>query len=136
MASAMVSTPLRRGFLLPTSPVRCISTPCFSRPCPRSGGRAKGTPNKSSQLGRDFIIRRGAPIEILCRIAKGEKIQAADSASTSKRIGIYPTIDQRLAAARILAAKIVPDMKSVDLSADGGAPFVFQFIAGASASQQ
>ncbi len=104
---------------------------------PRSGGRAKGTPNKSSQLGRDFIIKRGAPIETLCKIAKGEKIQAAaDTASAAKRLGIFPTIDQRLAAARILAAKIVPDMKSVDLSADGGAPFVFQFIAGTTASSQ
>ena len=102
---------------------------------PRSGGRAKGTPNKSTVLGRDFIIKRGAPIEILCKIAKGEKIQAAaDSARASKREGIYPTIDQRLTAARILASKIVPDMKSVDLSGDGGAPFVFQFIAGTAAA--
>ena len=44
---------------------------------PRSGGRAKGTPNKSSQLGRDFIIKKGAPIETLCKISKGEKVQAA-----------------------------------------------------------
>ena len=104
---------------------------------PKSGGRKPGTANKSTQLGRDFIIARGAPIETLCKIAKGEKIQAAaDIASAAKRNGIYPTIDQRLAAARILAGKIVPDMKSVDLSADGGAPFVFQFIAGTTASQQ
>ena len=102
---------------------------------PKSGGRKPGTANKSSQLGRDFIIKRGAPIETLCKIAKGEKIQAADS-DASKRAGVYPTLDQRLAAARILAGKIVPDMKSVDLSADGGAPFVFQFIAGTTASQQ
>ena len=100
---------------------------------PRSGGRKPGTANKASQLGRDFIIRKGAPIETLCKIAKGEKIQCADAESASKRSGIYPTIDQRLAAARILAGKIVPDMKSVDLSADGGAPLVFQFIAGTTA---
>ena len=103
---------------------------------PKSGGRKPGTANISSQLGRDFIIKRGAPIETLCKIAKGEKIQAADSESASKRAGVYPTLDQRLAAARILAGKIVPDMKSVDLSADGGAPFVFQFIAGTTAPQQ
>ena len=103
---------------------------------PRSGGRKPGTPNKATQLGRDFIIKRGAPIEILCKIARGEKVQAAaDIASASARVGVFPTIDQRLAAARILAAKIVPDMKSVDLSADGGAPFVFQFIAGTTAPQ-
>ncbi len=98
---------------------------------PKSGGRKPGVANKASQLGRDFIINRGAPIEILCRIAKGEKIQAADSASTSKRIGIYPTIDQRLAAARILAAKIVPDMKSVELGGPMGEPLSVKISLGA-----
>ena len=98
---------------------------------PRSGGRAKGTPNKSTMIGRDFIVKKGAPIEKLCKIASGEKVMAAaDSASAAQRNGVYPTLDQQLAAARILAGKIVPDMKSVDLSSDGGSPFVFQFIAG------
>ena len=98
---------------------------------PRSGGRQPGTPNKVSQLGRDFIIKRGAPIEILCKIAKGEKVMAAeDSASAAKRGAVFPTIDQRLAAARILAAKIVPDLKSVGVSNEDGSPFVFQFFSG------
>jgi hypothetical protein len=98
---------------------------------PRSGGRAKGVPNKSTQLGRDFIIKRGAPIEILCKIAKGEKIQAAaDSASAAKRNGIYPTIDQRLAAARILAAKIVPDLKSSEITGAQGEPLSVQINLG------
>ncbi len=103
---------------------------------PRSGGRKPGTPNKATMVSRDYIIRHGSPVEKLCKIARGEKIMAAaDSASASKRDAVYPTLDQQLAAARILAGKIVPDMKSVDLSADGGAPFVFQFIAGTAASQ-
>ncbi len=89
---------------------------------PRSGGRKPGTANKASQLGRDFIIRKGAPIETLCKIAKGEKIQAADSESASKRSGIYPSIDQRLQAARILAAKVVPDQKAVEVSGPLGEP--------------
>ena len=89
---------------------------------PKSGGRKPGTANKSSQLGRDFIIKRGAPLETLCKIAKGEKIQAADSESASKRSGIYPTIDQRLTAARILAAKVVPDQKAVEVSGPLGEP--------------
>ena len=98
---------------------------------PRSGGRQPGTPNKVSQLGRDFIIKRGAPIEILCKIAKGEKVMAAeDSARAAKRNAVFPTIDQRLAAARILAAKIVPDLKSVGVSNEDGSPFVFQFFSG------
>ena len=98
---------------------------------PRSGGRAKGTANKSSQLGRDFIIKKGAPIELLCKVAKGEKIQAADSASASKRTGIYPTIDQRLTAARILAAKVVPDQKAIEIGGPMGEPLSVKISLGA-----
>ena len=97
---------------------------------PRSGGRKPGTPNRKNAITRDYIIKNGCPLSVLCSIAKGEKIQAADTESASKRAGIFPTIDQRLAAARILAAKVAPDLKSIDLAGGDGAPFVFQFIAG------
>ena len=97
---------------------------------PKSGGRKPGTANKSSQLGRDFIIKRGAPIETLCKIAKGEKIQAADS-DASKRAGFYPTIDQRLTAARILAAKVVPDQKAVEIGGPMGEPLSVKISLGA-----
>ena len=63
-----------------------------------------------------------APIEILCKISRGEKIQAADPESASKRVGIYPTVDQRHAAARILAAKISPDLKSIEHAGPLGEP--------------
>ena len=99
---------------------------------PRSGGRKPGTANKSTQLGRDFIIKKGAPIETLCKISKGEKVQAAfDSATASERNGVYPTIDQRLAAARILAAKIVPDQKAVEVSGPLGEPLSVRINLGA-----
>ncbi len=88
---------------------------------PRTGGRQKGTPNKATALGRDFIVKNGTPIQVLCKIAKGEKLMAA-AEETTKRIGIFPTLDQRLAAARILAAKIVPDMKAIEHTGAEGEP--------------
>ena len=99
---------------------------------PRSGGRKPGTCNKSTQLGRDFIIKKGAPIETLCKISKGEKVQAAaDTATAAMRFGVYPTIDQRLAAARILAAKIVPDQKAVEVAGPLGEPLSVKINLGA-----
>ena len=95
---------------------------------PRTGGRAKGTPNRVNAISRDFIIKRGAPVEILCKIAKGEKVSASEAGSASKRQGIYPSIDQRLAAARILAAKLVPDLKAVEASGPGGGPMVLTLV--------
>ncbi len=97
---------------------------------PKSGGRKPGVPNRKNAITRDYIIKNGCPLNILCQIAQGKKIQAADTESASKRVGIYPTVDQRLNAARILAAKVAPDLKSIDLAAGDGSPFVFQFIAG------
>ena len=96
---------------------------------PKTGGRVRGTPNRVNAISRDFIISHGAPVEILCKIAKGEKIQAAaDAASSSKRQGIYPTLDQRLAAARILASKIVPDLKSVEHAGEDGGNLVIRIV--------
>ena len=99
---------------------------------PRSGGRKPGTPNKSTQLGRDYIIKHGCPIEILCKVSKGEKVMAAaDIATAAMRNGVYPTIDQRLAAARILAAKICPDQKAVEVSGPLGEPLSVKINLGA-----
>ena len=99
---------------------------------PRSGGRAKGTPNKTTLVGRDFIIKRGAPIELLCKVSRGEKIQAAGD-DTSKRHGVYPTVDQRLAAARILAAKIQADLKAVEVTGPLGEPMIVRINLGSPA---
>ena len=100
---------------------------------PRSGGRKPGTPNKTTLVGRDFIIRRGAPIELLCKVSRGEKIQAADAETASKRRGVYPTVDQRLAAARILASKIQADLKSVEVSGPLGEPMIVRINLGSPA---
>ena len=99
---------------------------------PRTGGRKPGTPNRTSQVGRDYIVRNGTPIEVLCKIARGIKmLAAADTASAAKRAAVYPTVDQRLAAARILAAKIVPDMRAVEHTGAAGEPLSVRINLGA-----
>ena len=99
---------------------------------PRSGGRAKGTPNRATQVGRDYIVKEGTPIEVLCKIARGIKMMAAaDTASAAQRAAVFPTIDQRLAAARILAAKIVPDMKAIEHTGVAGEPLSVRINLGA-----
>ena len=92
---------------------------------PRTGGRQPGTPNRVNQVTRDFIISHGTPIETLCKIAKGLKLKAAAADEATKSQCIFPTLDQRLTAARILASKVMPDMKAVAVSTDQGVPLVF-----------
>ena len=44
---------------------------------PRTGGRARGTPNKKNQVTRDFVIREGAPLAFLCGVVRGKRFTAA-----------------------------------------------------------
>ena len=81
---------------------------------PRTGGRAKGTPNKKNQVTRDYVIKEGAPLEFLCRVVRGTRILAAPEPEAKKRTWVIPTLEQRIHAATILARKIVPDLKAVE----------------------
>lgn len=89
---------------------------------PRTGGRAKGTPNRASLVTRDYIVKDGAPVRVLCQIAAGRKMIAAASPGAKKREVAYPTLDQRLRAAEILAKKVIPDLRSVEASGPDGGP--------------
>ena len=89
---------------------------------PRTGGRAKGTPNKANAITRDYVIREGAPLAFLCGVVRGKRFTAAAEQSDRKRTHVFPTMDQRLRAAEILSRKVLPDLKSTELTGkDGGA---------------
>ncbi len=89
---------------------------------PRTGGRAKGTPNRTNQITRDYIIREGAPLAFLCSVVKGKRFTSAKQAGDAKRAHVFPTMDQRLRAAEILARKVTPDLKSQELTGKDGGP--------------
>ena len=95
---------------------------------PKSGGRARGTPNRSSQVDRNFIVRAGAPIDFLCKVVKGTGFSVAAQPGDTVRAKAYPTMDQRLAAARILAGKIVPDLKAIEHVGEDGGELVIRII--------
>ena len=59
-----------------------------------------------NMVTRERIHHEADPVGFLCRIVNGEVID-----------GKKPTLDQRLSAARDLAKKIVPDLKSQELTA-------------------
>ena len=71
---------------------------------PRWGGRRKGTPNKINAATRDWIEIEADPIGFLCRITRGQDLD-----------GATPTLDQRMNAAKILAGKVLPDLRSVEM---------------------
>ena len=71
---------------------------------PKSGGRKKGTPNRANAATRERIENEADPIGFLCRVNRGDDVD-----------GAIPTLEQRMNAAKILAGKVVPDLRSVEM---------------------
>ena len=95
---------------------------------PRTGGRTPGTPNRKNQVTREFIIREGAPIKLLCQVARGTRIQAAAEPGAKSRKWVTPTLDQMIHAATILAKKIVPDLKAVEHAGEDGGDLIIRIV--------
>ena len=109
MTETTTATPKKRG-------------PGRPRGYPRSGGRAKGTPNRKNQVTRDFVIREGAPLAFLCSVVRGKRFTAADEPGGKKRIHVFPSLDQRIRAAEVLSRKVLPDLKATELTGKDGGP--------------
>ena len=71
---------------------------------PKWGGRRKGTPNKINVATRSRIEAEADPIGFLCGIIRGRDVD-----------GVAPTLEQRMNAAKILAGKVLPDLRSVEM---------------------
>ena len=97
---------------------------------PKSGGRAKGVPNRDRTATVDRIMREADPIAFLCSVVRGGRFTAGPESNSKAKTWVWPSLDQRLSAAAVLARKVLPDQKAVESSGPDGAPFVFQFISG------
>ncbi|WP_119458540.1 hypothetical protein [Rhodospirillaceae bacterium SYSU D60014] len=82
-----------------------------SKPGERRGGRKPGTPNKATFASRTRIEQEADPIGFLTRIMRGEPVETAPTKDADQQVKAYPTTDQRIAAAKILADKLVPNAK-------------------------
>ncbi|WP_428660472.1 hypothetical protein [Reyranella sp.] len=89
---------------------------------PKSGGRKKGVPNKTTADAKETILKRGKPMELLCDVARGLKIRVGPQAGPGEPQFVYPTLGERLQAARTLLAKVVPDVKAVEVTGKDGGP--------------
>ena len=72
---------------------------------PKWGGRRAGTPNKVNLDVRSRIEAEADPVGFLIKVVKGSKIR-----------GENPSMAQRIRAAERLLAKVVPDLKAVEMS--------------------
>ncbi len=110
-APAPAASPVKRG-------------PGKPKGYPKSGGRVKGTPNRSTVQTRDRIQELGDPIAFLADVMNGKRMVAAGEPGDMKKTWCYPTLAQRVQASETLLRKLLPDLKATELTGKDGAPLV------------
>ena len=94
-------------------------------------GRKRGTCNKDRAATVEKIMRLADPLEFLCKICRGDRMEAAPESGAKKKGWWFPTGDQRISAAQTLARKVMPDMKAVEHSGPLGEPLSVRINLGA-----
>ena len=85
-------------------------------------GIKKGQRKTFNRDLKELILSRGKPIELLCNVARGLKIRVGPQAGPGNPTYEYPDLLTRLAAAKTLLAKVLPDMKAQEISGPDGEP--------------
>jgi hypothetical protein len=91
---------------------------------PRTGGRQKGTPNRTTTAQRDLIITKYQPVEFLGRVMLGQRIRTGPQAGPGKVAFAYPSLEQRIKAAELLVRKVLPDLSASEVTGKDGEPLV------------
>ena len=95
---------------------------------PKSGGRARGTPNRDRTATIERIQKEADPILFLCKVCRGDRMEAAPEPGAKKRTHWFPTADQRIVAAQTLARKIMPDIKAVEHAGVEGGDLIIRIV--------
>ena len=84
---------------------------------PKTGGRRRGTPNRDRAATLAAINSYSDPVGFLQKVCRGLLIECRDTEEKDPKATILtrPTMEQRINAATILAKKVLPDTKAVEL---------------------
>ncbi len=85
-------------------------------------GRKPGQPNKITRDVKETIMKRGKPLELLCDVVRGRKVRVGPQAGPGEPEYVYPTLQDRISAARVLISKVAPDIKATEISGPDGGP--------------
>ena len=82
----------------------------------KTGGRRKGVPNKDRAATLEAIRTYSDPVGFLEKVCRGLLVECRDAEGDQKSsILTRPSMEQRITAATILAKKVLPDVKAVEL---------------------
>jgi hypothetical protein len=91
---------------------------------PKSGGRKKGTPNHTTAQTRDRIQQLADPIDFLADVMNGRRMVAAAEHGAMAKTWVFPTLAQRIQAGETLLRKLLPDLRSQELTGKDGEPLI------------
>ena len=89
----------------------------------KTGGRQKGVPNRDRSVALSLFNKSSVDAaKLLDKIMRGQRVEAAKKPGADGRSWWYPTPADRMAAAKIILAKSVPDRKASEISGAEGVP--------------
>lgn len=89
----------------------------------KTGGRQKGVPNKDRTIALGIFNKSSVDAaRLLDKVMRGQRVEAGAKPGAAKRSWWYPTPADRMAAAKIILAKSVPDRKASEISGAEGVP--------------
>ena len=88
-------------------------------------------PNKDRAATVARIMKEADPLLFLCKVCRGDRMEAAPEPGAKKRGFWWPTGDQRISAATVLSRKVMPDQKAVEVSGPLGEPLSVRINLGA-----
>jgi hypothetical protein len=98
---------------VPSGPKSAAQAPTKRRP-----GRPQGSKNKLSKDARVLLASKGlAGIKALCDIAAGRTIYRPLRGGKGRE-ALTPSLDQMIAAQRILVSRLVPELRAVEAVVD------------------
>lgn len=89
---------------------------------PKTGGRTKGVRNWTNDAIREELLERSQVIEVLADLIAGKQWLVGTEHGPGKATWRVPSGKERIAAIGLLADKILPSLKSSEITGKDGAP--------------
>jgi len=95
---------------------------------PRKPGRPKGSKNRDRVATIERIQKEADPLGFWIRVAKGRAVQVQAGRPGHPKVMHQPTSEQVLVAQEKLLARVMPALKAVEMSGEGGGALVVQVV--------
>jgi hypothetical protein len=96
--------------------MRLKSAPALPSAAPSPLGRSTVA---KSELLRRRILASSDPVALAIDVMLGKAFKAARVEGSSRRVTVFPTLDQRIKMMQWLGNKVLPDLKAVELTTNG-----------------